>query len=99
MSEPIKPALTAEEWACPYSFSRGSCGEYGDDMVCVTPSGEVWTIKARHEHAAIALHGQPFGFTREDVTKLRLLAGEAWRDEWYKSLAARIEARLPPKAP
>lgn len=58
--------------------------------------------KSRPALAALALYGQLFGFTHEDVTQLRLIvneivgktpeaAGRVW------NLAARIEALLPPK--
>lgn len=54
--------------------------------------------------AALALYKQPFGFTREDVAKLRSLA--AFMDmvplkgasiEEIRSIAVRIEALLPPE--
>lgn len=54
----------------------------------------------RHKLAALALHGQPFGFTREDVGFLRGL----WRElalasdyEAVRHIATRIEALLPPE--
>ena len=70
--------------------------------------------ETRHRLAALALHGQPFGFTREDVIALRHLAeldvedegpsGYGWRSDALlhsqslaASLAARIEALLPPE--
>lgn len=34
------------------------------------------TAEKRHEVAAVCLHGQPFGFTREDVAFLRTMARE-----------------------
>ena len=46
-----------------------------------------------HEVAAMCLHGQPFGFTREDVRRLRT----ALYAEHYADLADRIEALLPPE--
>jgi hypothetical protein len=72
--------------------------------------------KQSHKLAALALHGQPFGFTRGDVKALRFLAelwvedegpaGEGWRStellnaqSLAQSLAARIEALLPPEEP
>lgn len=62
------------------------------------------TPESRHATAALCLHGQPFGFTREDVIMLRAarlrLDGEEQEDAWDKSLdslADRIEALLPPE--
>ncbi len=55
--------------------------------------------EARHAVAALALHGQPFGFTREDVHHLRVLEHTGiWPISVNSgSLADRIEALLPPK--
>lgn len=117
MSE-ITPALTAEEWA-KMSYNRK---EFGAD-IALNPAGGL-TIGAgcydysrvedgpeRHALAALALHGQSFGFTREDTEFLR-------RTEelllWFvdagnqhttaavatcRSLLARIESLLPPEEP
>jgi hypothetical protein len=99
MSE-IKPALTAEEWA---SF-------LGD---LVTPVGWLeggcyWSRGKGDGHdgaAAMLLHGQPFGFTREDVVNHREAAqacvarwqtiGPGSLHDWHRSMADRIEALLP----
>jgi hypothetical protein len=100
MSDEIRPALTPEEWAerlDPDSspFPRPQDREY-----------EYWG--PAHEVAALALYKQPFGFTHADVRMLRRLhrdvrlthedmqTGEI--TEPLESLAARIEALLPPKA-
>ena len=93
----IKPALTPEEWA------RFQCSyDEGPKEVM-----EHWGRP--HMVAALALHGQPFGFTPEDVEVVRHLAEtfrvdyRTWkdgRDEEQKivdaaiSLAARIEALI-----
>lgn len=63
-------------------------------------------VRNRHGLAALALHGQPFGFTREDATNLRALPDVGWHyggeggvetvREWLNDLAGRIEALLPP---
>jgi hypothetical protein len=63
-----------------------------------------------HALAALALHGQPFGFTREDVAKCRARAADfevmadrerdyGFRETQYEweRLAAKIEALLPPE--
>lgn len=112
-TEEITPALSPAEWRAPFDFAPSSCGEVNDQMVCVTPRNEVLTIKARHAHAAIALNGQPFGFTWEDVDCLRACAkqqrdidgdreaiayaGQLSHGDDLESLAARIEALLPPR--
>jgi len=62
----------------------------------------------RHALAALCLHGQLFGFTWEDVRRLRgvFWAMSQWGknhaiewagDEWGESVADRIEALLPPE--
>jgi len=68
--------------------------------------GDRWTAlgtRQLHQAAALALHGQPFGFTREDVWHLRaLLAVDALDDTARTrtlSLANRIAALLPPEGP
>lgn len=63
--------------------------------------------KHRHQYAALALHGQPFGFTREDVENVRDTVSAIWSSvpsdaaaPWgraMESLADRIEALLPPE--
>lgn len=51
-----------------------------------------------HALAALALYGQRFGFTHEDVRRLRGVAEELVRDDLH-DLADRIEALLPPREP
>lgn len=73
----------------PFRFADGG-GEYSDSLY-VRP-------ERRHTLAALALHGQPFGFTREDVEALRNLVADLHpNSEPFHSLAARIEALLPPE--
>jgi hypothetical protein len=66
------------------------------DQVLVPPP-------ARAALAAFALHGQPFGFTHEDVAAVRRTvdaarAGVAKQDaETLESLAVRLDALLPPE--
>jgi hypothetical protein len=77
---------------------------YMDNSPCYLPP------EGRHGLAARCLHGQPFGFTREDVVRCRRAAHAAegrhdqsgeWADyedmEAWASLADRIEALLPPE--
>jgi hypothetical protein len=90
MSDVIKPALTAEEWA------KVLPKELMHRHVLADP----------HKAAAICLYQQPFGFTQADVRMLRRLhrdvrlthedmqTGEI--TEPLESLAARIAALLPP---
>ena len=102
MTDRISPALTPEEWAS-LSFERD------DDPSPREPS------VSRHGVAALALYGQPFGFTRQDVAFLQSLAawhhtqtyGKAtgWRQSVLsevvelRNLADRIAALLPPETP
>lgn len=55
--------------------------------------------KERHALAALALHGQPYGFTRDDVRSLRaaaeMLGGVSERS--LLSVASRVAALLPPQ--
>jgi hypothetical protein len=52
---------------------------------------------ARAALAALALHGQPFGFTHDDVRALRRLAdGPSEAARRLRDIAARLEALLPP---
>jgi hypothetical protein len=116
MSEDVKPALTPEEWAGLLAMDQptvfgdagghvavGKCALFWD-----AHSGNVlcddYDAPRQHALAAIALHGQPFGFTWEDATFLRILAlagpGESLSSaccEHLDALAARIAALLPPE--
>lgn len=106
MSEKIEAALTAEEWdeleqINMVSFPNG---------VVLSPARYAHSNMPRHAEAAIALYGQPFGFTPEDVDLLRkeetrarnaaatLLSEGALRiADRYAYLADRIAALLPEK--
>jgi len=94
----MKPALTAEEWAKTMSTSDMSHFDRWD----------MWeNIEDRpHAIAALCLHEEPFGFTREDVEALRWgadnLCGGSHSVEFRMSvacasLANRIEALLSPE--
>lgn len=94
----MKPALTVEEWADPDKFSYSN-------IACRTV--EVAGGWYGHAIAALCLHEQPFGFTREDVTLLREVAaegdvggsrGDTEMIAGFESLIARIEALLPPES-
>ena len=123
MTEPIAPALTAAEWAALESQEHDvrlfrhhprtdellevglDCWDYGSSTD--KPAD-------RHAIAALALHGQPFGFTRADVALVRGVIADVdhghgdgcfrgpccCKDRMGRlfSLADRIEALLPPEA-
>ncbi|MGE0161357.1 MAG: hypothetical protein AB7T31_18325 [Gemmatimonadales bacterium] len=108
----VKSALTPEEWA-PVLRNDLHRVELAREIMRCTLANERCPVPAEgevtHALAALCLHGQPFGFTREDVRLLRQSA----RDERagvtadnrphpdvataYDSLADRIEALLPPE--
>jgi len=109
----MKPAITAEEWedAQGYwlqgAFSAGF-RDRGRLQISLPTSEDRDDLDPddRHQLAALALYGQPFGFTREDVAAIREARGPLdgrcshfGADEQfdYGSLADRIEALLPPK--
>jgi hypothetical protein len=120
MSEPIRAALTAEEWE-EQCFSEqeddalSTVVDLGNNILTVTPlvllpeDKGTWRvglgerqridIERKHSLAALALYGQSFGFSHEDVRALR-----NWEDEikFYdvaKSIADRIQALLPQPGP
>lgn len=85
----IKPALTPEGWA--YAIAAG---EHGRGYDVVFEDLEPFLC---HYIAALALNGQPFGFTWEDIEQLRH-GGCDWDDQVHLSdIADRIEALLPPR--
>lgn len=104
MADEVKPALAAEEWA-------NVCveGECRNDALWEMTRGwdpfdpDLRTVEdlPHHALAALALHGQPFGFTREDVAALQMAIGydptTGHLSEALESLAARIAALLPPE--
>lgn len=107
----IPPALTAEEWELK-EFSVG-----GRDVLFGFQSSlgllrlgwngdALRPVENSHPLAALALYGQPFGFTREDVDLIRHVEEVNDSDMYslsveklaqYSSLADRIEALLPPE--
>jgi hypothetical protein len=112
----IKPALTAEEWesvSYEYDGSTEVLGEgWGErehgranEAVNLLEGGLNYRPGATHGVAAYLLHGQPFGFTREDVGWMRMMLEQFVRTEGVyaemvmnvRSIADRIEALLPPE--
>lgn len=53
----------------------------------------------RHALAALALHGQPFGFTREDVKMLRIAADAYEEDSFYFRELIEDDEELPDEDP
>lgn len=111
MSDEIEPALTPEEWAARrYASDELSEMRLEDGALVVEKdTGGAWysdeheyTDRDRHALAALALYGQPFGFTRTDVDAIRwaarllednVIIGKA---HGLLAVADRIEALLPP---
>lgn len=111
----IKPVLTAEEWEVRLNGGFTSVKDpvgipYVEDgtVVVTYDSGfaaQTVPEEERHALAALALYGQPFGFTREDVELLRGFRSGYWEtgtedmarseEADYENLADRIEALLP----
>lgn len=84
MTDTITPALTREEWAEATNdqyYLSDMVEEAADDLAASFPVGPDDKSFApntrRHALAALALHGQPFGFTREDVRRLLATAKES----------------------
>lgn len=120
MSE-IEPALTPEEWADEGGGGAVNRGDFmvyaprGMDGLVVGPPGPGHGVliptDLHQATAALCLHGQPFGFTWEDVDALRGLIelqaalrktngvpGDGGLSPFAR-LADRIAALLPPRAP
>lgn len=96
----IKPALAPEEWQ---NVER----DYPLFRTAGVSDAEVLSPSDRHAAAAVALHGQPFGFTWQDVERLLSIAGEIREAEGaiptallkareLESVATRIAALLSP---
>lgn len=91
----IKPAPV--NWPEEIEWRQKSSEKYKDDPD--EPMAK-WPLVDydRHALAALALHGQTFGFTREDVEALRSLSADLHpNNEPFYSLADRIAALLPPE--
>lgn len=94
MPDEIQPALTPEEWTEWLAVDLESAAVH----LLARPGGE-------RKLAALALYGQKFGFTREDVAALLKLAYgdvlDGFANERGRAIAIadRIAALLPPEAP
>lgn len=85
MAEPIKPALTAAEWE--------HCQRLKVE--------EVHRFYGSHAAAIKCLHGQPYGFTREEIAFLNRADG-LLVSHFRESISPTIEkilALLPPEQP
>ena len=100
----IESALTAEEWAgLEFKFDNGDSVRVGNRGLQLWDGEDQtfqWLGYEEHKLAALALYGQPFGFTRADVQMLRNLDrfGRTLVGDGARDLADRIEALLPPEA-
>ena len=96
LNEPVTPALSAEKWS-----ERMRVVPQGETVRDVDSLFQFTTTQEQHRIAAIALYEQHFGFTREQLGVLRLLAEDKeLRGEWRQALRAvadRIAALLPPQ--
>lgn len=94
----VAPAMTADEWEWQFSERNVSVTARMREAVEAGAAGH------RHALAALALFGQPFGFTRKDVEFLRAVASDYETPRGYGDvgetlliLAARIESLFPPE--
>jgi hypothetical protein len=111
----MKPALTAEEWnPQPHDdieYTGPRIDDHGDAVAWIE-ADDLWLpenrdgemiVDRRHALAALALHGQPFGFTWDDVVaakeaafELRMMQNRPAADR-LDDLANRIASLLPPR--
>jgi hypothetical protein len=113
----VKPALTPEEWKIgedsasvlgdgTTDYDYGYAGLCSDGTLHINLWEYTYEGSGRHALAALALHGQPFGFTRAMVDILADALEGAINDGWghndERALAAQaienIRALLPPEA-
>jgi hypothetical protein len=104
-STPIPPALTPAAWS--EALHEGGTG-LGNasvaligDTLSIDGNGDAPLVRLRgpdrHALAALALHGQPWGFTAADVNMLHdASTGSPWHAELL-ALAAKLAALLPPE--
>ena len=117
----MKPALTAEEWVVKcstrkeaYAHSPTMTYDYEIELteggnIGIMDDSQYAVIKRGMEHglAALCLHNQPFGFTREDAELLHVMSQIAPQaavlmlghdfTTMAANLASRIESLLPPE--
>ena len=98
----MKPALTPEEWTWEdIDLTWTEFFLHDGELVQHTEDCKPMIISRRDAIAALCLHGQPFGFTREDVLQLKRTmcrcGHDAGENPTLRNLADRIEALLPPE--
>lgn len=103
MSE-IKPAMPREEWRAQLARTPEDRRQH---LIWAKDEADADGWLTIHGLAALALHGQPFGFSREDAAFLRDLVSGYESGDWgfhfeeeiakANSMADRVEALLPPE--
>lgn len=105
MPDEIRPALSAAEWI-QYGEDLQVMADWAADKRPFGPDRRFSLEDKRHAVAAIALHGQPFGFTHDDEALLegqakfyehRSYAGDAEIAARIRGLLEKISALLPPR--
>jgi hypothetical protein len=101
IGQPVAPALEAEAWA--ELRHRAAAGEAHVDAEGTLRAEGAFRGDERRGLAALALHGEPLGFTWHDVDFIRaaVLADDMHSpDDWFilQRLADRIAALLPPRS-
>lgn len=105
MPDEIRPALSAAEWI-QYGDDLGVMADWAGDGRPFGPDQRFTVEEKRHAVAAIALHGQSFGFTHDEEALLeelarfhehRAFASDAETAARIRLLLAKISALLPPR--
>ncbi len=95
----LKPAMDPEMWA---QFLAGDNAYvrfgHSHGLIGIRCHGGQWDPWVASSLAAMCLHEQPFGFTREDVVRLRAMVKIPEGYNPFHDIADRIEALLPPEA-
>jgi hypothetical protein len=108
VSNDVKAALSPQEWAqarvnangfrLAHRVSGGGLSFHGHSRTHPDVLPYLISPEEGHALAALALHGQPFGFTWQDVDVLRYEATQGCtRAAILNMLAYRIAALLPPR--
>lgn len=106
MPDEIRPALSAAEWI-QYGDDLGVMADWAADKEPFGPERRLTMEEKRHAVAAIALHGQSFGFTHDEEALLqelvrfhehRAFAGDAETARSIRLLLTKISALLPAPA-
>ena len=105
MPDDPHPALSPEEWI-QYGDDLQIMADWAADKLPFGPDRRSTMEEKRHAVAAIALHGQPFGFTHDEEALLeeqakfyehRGFAGDAQVTARIRRLLEKISALLPPR--